>query len=543
MFFDINIPLTTFQCQNSKTMNGLLKTELGFEGFVLSDWYAQHTGVASVNAGLDMVMPSSMYLDINSFATAVKNGSINSTRLDDMATRILATWYRFANLSNPGLNDADARQAESEATLFQSAVEGHMLVKNTNNALPLNKPKVLSLFGYDAPGGINTSATDSQLYQQGKLNTQAFTNGKPYTDLDDLIYSAQVLPAGFSGPEVALNGTLYTGGGSGAITPVSSVSPEDAFRQQAASDGTILYTDFTSHNPVVKDVNNPCLVFINSQSSEGWDRSTLADVYSDTLVTNVASQCNNTIVFIHSAGVRLVDRWIDHPNITAVIYANLPGQYSGNSLTEIVYGRQSPSGRLPFTVAKNESDYGSLLRPTLPDRANPQYSQSDFTEGLFIDYKHFIRQNIAPRFEFGYGLTYSSFDYSSLRISVNASAIRSSAPSGSTTGIAAEGGTASLYDNIATISISVKNTGNVAAAEVAQLYIGIPGSGVPKVLRGFEKQLIQPGASAIMTFPLRRRDLSIWDVRSQQWMLPSGDFAVMVGKSVLDIQVQGTLTL
>lgn len=533
----------SYACQNSKTINGLLKTELGFEGFVLSDWYAQHTGVASVNAGLDMVMPSSMYLDVNSFATAVKNGSINGTRLDDMATRILAAWYRFANLTTPGLNDADARQTEAEATLLQGAVEGHVLVKNTNNALPLNNPRVLSLFGYDAPGGINSSATDSQLYQQGKLNTQAFTNGKPYTDLDDLIYSAQVLPAGFSGPEVALNGTLYTGGGSGAITPVSSVSPEDAFRQQATVDGTILHTDFTSQNPVVKDAKSPCLVFINSQSSEGWDRSTLADVYSDTLVVNVASQCNNTMVFIHSAGVRLVDRWIEHPNITAVIYANLPGQYSGNSLTEIVYGRQSPSGRLPFTVAKNESDYGSLLRPTLPDRNNPQYSQSDFTEGLFIDYKHFIQRNLTPRFAFGYGLTYSSFNYSSLSVSVDASAIRSLTPPGSTTGVAAEGGITSLYDNIATISVSVKNTGNVAAAEVAQLYVGIPGSGVPRVLRGFEKQLVQPGESVVMTFPLRRRDLSIWDVAKQQWTLPSGDFVVMVGKSVLDIQLQGTLTL
>ncbi|KEQ77336.1 hypothetical protein M436DRAFT_68539 [Aureobasidium namibiae CBS 147.97] len=534
----------SYACQNSKTMNGILKTELRFGGFLLSDWYAQHTGVASVNAGLDMVMPSSMYLDFNSFATAVKNGSINSTRLDDMATRILATWYRFANLPNPGLNDADARQPESEGTLFQGAVEGHVLVKNLENALPLKKPKALSLFGYDAPGGTNTSATDSQLYQQGKLNTQAFTNGKPYTDLDDLIYSAQVLPAGFSGPEVALNGTLYTGGGSGAITPVSSISPEDVFRQQAAIDGTVLYIDFTSQNPVIQDANSPCLVFINSQSSEGWDRSTLADVYSDTLVINVASQCNNTMVFIHSAGVRLVDRWIEHPNITAVIYANLPGQYSGNSLTEIVYGRQSPSGRLPFIVAKNESDYGSLLRPTLPDRTNPQYSQSDFTEGLFIDYKHFIKQNITPRFAFGYGLTYSSFNYSSLRISVNASAIRSSTPPGSTTGIAPEGGTTSLYDNIATVSISVTNIGSIAAAaEVAQLYIGIPGSGVPKVLRGFEKRLIQPGASVVMTFPLRRRDLSIWGVGRQQWILPSGDFVLMVGKSVLDIQLQGTLTL
>jgi beta-glucosidase len=167
-----------------------------------------------------MDIPSSMYLDVNGFAIAVKNSSINSTRLDDTAARILATWYRFVNLPIPGLNDADARQKATEATVFQCAVEGHVLVKNLNNALPLKKPKVLSLFGYDAPGGINTSATDSQLYQQGKLNTQALTNGKPYTGLDDLIYSAKVLPAGF----FALNGTLYTGGGSGAITPVSSIS-------------------------------------------------------------------------------------------------------------------------------------------------------------------------------------------------------------------------------------------------------------------------------------------------------------------------------
>ncbi|KAI5212936.1 putative beta-glucosidase [Aureobasidium subglaciale] len=443
----------SYACQNSKTMNGLLKTELGFEGFVPRYGHAKF-------------------------------------------------------------------HVAAEATLFQGAVEGHVLVKNINNALPLQKPIVLSFFGYDAPGGLNTSDADLTLYQNGKANTRAFTNGKPYTGLDDLINSAQVLPAGFSGSEVALNGTMRTGG-SGAITPAASISPEDAFRSQAAIDGTVLYTDFTPQNPTIRDSRSPCLAFVNSQSSESWDRSKLADVYSDTLVTNVASQCMNTMVIIHSAGVRLVDRWIDHPNITAVIYANLPGQYSGNSLTEIMYGRQSPSGRLPFTVAKNESDYGSLLRPTLPDRTNPQYSQSDFTEGLFIDYKR----------------------YSSLQISISASAIRSAAPPISTSDIASEGGTTFLYDNIATVSVSVGNTGSVVAAEVAQLYLGIPGSGVPKVLRGFEKQLIQPGTSVTMVFSLRRRDLSIWNVIRQQWMLPSGNFNVMVGKSVLDIQVQGTLTL
>ncbi|KAI5204168.1 putative beta-glucosidase [Aureobasidium subglaciale] len=218
------------QCQNSKTMNGMLETELRFEGFV----YAEHTGVASVDTGLDLVMPSSMCLDVNSFATAVDNGSINSTRLDNMATRILATWYRFANLPSPGPNDVDTYQVAAEATLFQGAVE--------------EKPAVLSSFGYDAPGGLNTSDTDLTLYQNGKANTRAFTDGKPYTGLDDLINSAQVLPASFSGPEVALNGTLRTGGGPDAITSTSSTSPEHTFRSQAAADGTVLYTGFTSQN-------------------------------------------------------------------------------------------------------------------------------------------------------------------------------------------------------------------------------------------------------------------------------------------------------
>ena len=115
-----------------------------------------------------------------------------------------------------------------------------------------------------------------------------------------------------------------------------------------------------------------------------------------------------------SINTRLKQKWQD---VRGCISANLPGQSSGNSSTEIVCDRQPPSGRLPFTVAKNESDYGSLLRPTLPDRANSQYSQSNFTEGLFIDYRHFIQKYIKPRFTFDYGLTYSCFDHSSLRIS------------------------------------------------------------------------------------------------------------------------------
>jgi beta-glucosidase len=391
-------------CQNSKALNGLLKTELGFQGFVVSDWYGAHTGIAGNEAGLDMVMPSSQFLSASSFAGAVNNGSFDAARLDDQATRILAPWYRYAKFDDPGMDDhadVDARDPASQSTLFQSAVEGHVLVKNLNQTLPLQNPKVLSLFGYDAIGGSNSSS--DSLFQYGLANSEHFINGAAFTILDEDLNMAAAADASHIAPEIALDGTMNTGAGSGAITPTTAVSPYDAFLQQAATDGTTLYTDFKSQSPIVRDASSPCIVFINAQSPESWDRRMLQDGYSDTLVTNVASQCHNTIVVIHNAGVRLVDNWIDHPNITAVIFAHLPGQESGNALVELMYGRQSPSGRLPYTVAHSESDYGALLGPDLATPDNPFYPQSDFTEGLMIDYKHFINEDIQPRFAFGFG--------------------------------------------------------------------------------------------------------------------------------------------
>jgi beta-glucosidase len=378
-------------CQNSKAMNGLLKKELGFRGFVVSDWQAVHTGIAANNAGLDMVMPSSRQLTPRLLAAAVANGSVDSARLDDQARRILAAWYRYAHSQTPGVDgtaSVDARDPASASTLLQSAVEGQVLVKNVNNALPLKKPQHLNLFGYDAVGGINeTSASvlEAQLVQFGLANTHAYTNGKKWGVVDLLASFSEALPQPYSGPTVALNGTLLTGGGSSAVTPVSSVSPFDAFQRQADLDDTTLHYDFVSTTPYVKYPTAPCMVFINTQASESWDRSSLFDGYSDDLVLHVASQCSNTIVSVHNAGPRIVDAWIDHSNVTAVIFAHTPGQESGNALVEVIYGRQSPSGRMPYTLAKQESDYGSLLKPTLPDEKNPLFPQSDFTEGLNID--------------------------------------------------------------------------------------------------------------------------------------------------------------
>jgi beta-glucosidase len=261
---------------------------------------------------------------------------------------------------------------------------------------------------------------------------------------------------------------------------------------------------------------------------------------------------------IHNAGIRLVDAWIDNDNITAVIFGHLPGQDSGRAIVRVLYGEVSPSGRLPYTVAKSPSDYGTLQSPCSDDSRSPQ---CNFDEGVNIDYRSFLARDVKPRFESGYGLTYTTFDYSALNISMYATSTagaRSIAPVFENGTInqnidrndVSIGGLQSLFETVGTIGATISNTGSVTAAEVAQLYIQIP---VPKpdvgtnpntrTLRGFHKVDVEPGGSAEVSFSLRRKDVSYWDTRNQTWITPSGKYKVYVGKSVLDLPLQGSFSL
>lgn len=308
--------------------------------------------------------------------------------------------------------------------------------------------------------------------------------------------------------------------------------PFGAFTQRAKADGTYLNWDLRSGNPPVNPMSTACLVFINAMATEAWDREGLHDDFSDGLVLNVAAQCANTIVIVHTAGIRLVDQWIEHPNVTAAIIAHLPGQDIGGALIKIVYGEVSPSGKLPYTVAKNESDYGELYAPCLPESKEDRFPQCNFTEGLYIDYRHFDVHGIEPRFEFGFGLSYTTFEYEgappeafSLSSEVSQKPLADD----------------SALDITAPISVTITNTGSVPGEEIAQLYVGIPNA-PEKQLRGFEKVKLAPGEQAEVTFELRKRDLSIWDVVSQGWVIQSGEYKFHVGSSSRDIRWVGTRT-
>ncbi|CAI7676432.1 unnamed protein product [Penicillium pancosmium] len=506
----------SYGCQNSKTLNGLLKTELGFQGYVVTDWGAQHAGIAGANAGLDMVMPASQTWGDN-LTIAIKNGSMEASRLDDMATRIIATWYQLnqvEGIQNPGIgmpSDITAphkqvigKSPDSKPILLQGAIEGHVLVKNNDNALPLKSPKMVSVFGYDA---ATSDFLEVSLAQQ--------QDSPPYQ-----------------------NSTLYVAGGSGANSAAYIDAPIDAIQRQAYEDDTSVMYNFYDQNPDVDPTSDVCIVLVNNYATEGFDRPELSDEYSDTLISNVAGKCSNTVVVIHNAGIRVVDNWIENDNVTAVIFAHLPGQDTGRALVDILYGRANPSGRLPYTVAKKASDYGDLLSPAQPAGDYWLFPQSDFTEGQFIDYRAFDKKGISPRFEFGYGLSYTNFKYSGLQTKKSGKSTSKYPPSADIV----EGGNPHLWDQLMTVTAQVQNSGSVDGDEVVQLYLGIPGGPV-RQLRGFEKVSIASGVSESVTFSLTRRDLSSWDVNAQQWALQDGNYKVYVGRSSRDLPLSASFSI
>lgn len=410
----------SYACQNSKTLNGLLKGELGFQGFVMTDWQGQHTGAASAVAGLDMTMPGDTVFNSGlsywgtNLTLAVVNGTVPEYRIDDMAMRIMAAFFKVGNaVEQPPINfDAwtldtygnlhmaagvgyqqinwHVNVQDDHASLIREiAAKGTVLLKNTG-VLPLNKPKFVAVIGEDA--GPNPAGP----------------NGCSDRGCD--------------------NGTLAMAWGSGTANFPYLVTPDAALQAQALQDGSRYESILNNNQPsateaLVSQENATAIVFVNADSGEGYidvggnegDRNNLTLWKDgDQLVKNVSSWCSNTIVVIHSTGPVLVTDWYNSTNITAILWAGIPGQESGNSIADILYGRVNPSGRTPFTWGATRESYGTdvLYEPNNGNAA----PQQDFSEGVFIDYRYFDKYNTSLIYEFGYGLSYTTFEYSNIQV-------------------------------------------------------------------------------------------------------------------------------
>ena len=534
----------TYACENSRLLNEILRKELGFEGYVVSNWFATHSGAKSIDAGLDLNMPGPLdeasilsnsglsRWGFKNISRMIDEGLVSEQRIDEMAQRIMMPYYYLrqdtdfptvdpslmlsmaaqrgidiANLKIPGAPSRDVR-GDHASLIRRIGADGIVLLKNLNQTLPLKAPINLGVFGNDAPPPTNGIVFES-------------------------FFPFKI-------------GTLDIGGGSGTGRHTYLISPLEAIMAKARETGTrvqyvtnnsiLAANDFRSIYPTPE----MCLVFLNTFAAETWDRDEYAADWNSTLVVeNVARRCSKTIVVTHSAGVNTLP-WAQNPNVTAILAAHLPGQESGNAIVDVLWGSVNPSAKLPYTVPVHKMDYDiPVVNLSSTEITSPDAWQSNFTEGQYIDYRRFDHSMIKPLYEFGFGLSYTSFE---LQTSIAVQKLATSVAAGPNS--AAEilpGGNVDLWTPLLRLKSRVTNTGTLAGATVPQLYLSYPEGATPegtplRILRGFTKPFLQPGECKEITFELMRRDLSYWDVESQSWLVPMGSFTFSVGFSSRDIK-------
>ncbi|KAG2220192.1 hypothetical protein INT45_005365 [Circinella minor] len=493
----------TWACEDEYVLNTVLKEQLNFRGLVMTDWGAQMSNEPSANAGLDMTMPGDIVMGDGyswwgaNLTEAVKDGKVSEERVDDMAQRIAAAYYKMGqdkDFPPVAIKSWDRENApevivptlDEHAKITRDIGAAAVIVLENDGILPLTKDaKKIALIGSDAgpiPQGLNGCPDQS-----------------------------------------CAEGHLAMGWGSGTTDFPYLITPVDGITDRAGDDVEVTTTfndwDLDTAKQVATEAD-VAIVFAMADSGEEYieidgnvgDRKNMSLWHNgDNLIQAVADANENVIVVINAVGAVLMP-WIDHENIKAVVWPGLAGQESGNALADVLFGDVNPSGRLPFTIAKNEEDYGATIDTEF---------NVDYTEKLEVGYKHFDAHDIEPLFAFGHGLSYSTFEYSKLKVK------------------------AKSKKGIASARIEITNTGEIDGAEVAQAYLEFPKDvgAPPKQLRGFEKVFLKAGKKTKVKFEFTTIDLSYYDEDSESWVLANGEFKVHVGASSRDIRQSATFTL
>jgi len=345
-----------------------------------------------------------------------------------------------------------------------------------------------------------------------------------------------------SGGSAQHGGALYQGGGSGFVNPAYGIDPLTAFMIKGRNSRLqIRYitdqNDYAAINSSFHDRgfgNVTCLVFISAFSSEGGDRHDLHPLNNgEQLIQTVAANCPKTIVIVNSVSQLNLEAWIDLPNVVGALWSGMPGAEYGPALVNILFGDYNPGGKLVFTLAKNDSDYGTDISTT---------HESNYTEGVFLDYRHFDKFNITPRYYLGYGLSYTTFSFAKLDISKASNEKHSASVQYRERRMRpySNFGSSRLYEPVYEITFTITNTGKVDGSEVPQLYLGFPAEAEepPKVLRGFERVYLAAGESKQVILVLTQKDISYWNVVNQKWTVAPGTYIVWISTSANNADVK-----
>jgi beta-glucosidase len=493
-----NLTNSQYDCENSHLLNDVLKTGWGFPGFVMSDWWGTHsTATAAVN-GLDQEQPNQQYF--STLGQAVTSGTVPQSRLDNMVHRILRAMYEVGIFDNP--QKIQAIPAAADGAVAQEIEEqGAVLLKNAGSQLPLSSSvQTIAIIG---------SHADSYVLSGGG--------------------SAQVQPigGGLTGPQPCPPcWATVTWDPSSPLAAIQAKAPSAKVQFVDGSDAAAAASLAAS--------SQVAIVFVSQWASEGMDEPSLSltdltsatPIDQDALIEAVAAANPKTIVVVESGGPILMP-WLSQ--VSAVLEAWYPGQNGGPAIADLLFGVANPSGKLPITFPASEAQLPRPVIPQPPDGVTP--FNVDYTvEGYNVGYKWYDVKGFTPLFPFGYGLSYTTFSITTPAIVNNLS---------STT-----------LPNFQ-VTFNLANTGAVAGAEVAQVYLGLPASTnePPKRLVGWQKVQLSAGASQAVTIEVDQNDsshpMSYWDTGTSSWTVAPGTYTVYLGNTsaTASLTTVGTLTV
>ena len=475
-----------YACENKYLLTDVLKKSWGFKGFVISDWGATHSVAKASSAGLDQEQPEALFYG-EPLKKAVQEGTVPQSELDDHARRVLRSEFAAGIVDFPRKRSVVDVEAGFE-TARKISEQSSVLLKNDKDILPLDASKIRSI------AVIGAHADTSMISGGG---------------------SAQVDPPGATSPEWKAHVWFPT-------------SPLKAIMAKAPG-ATVKFE--SGENPsaaaALAKQSDVAIVFVHQWSSEDYDQPNLSlHDHQDALIDQVASANPRTIVVLET-GSAVTMPWVE--KVAGILEVWYAGSKGADATANILFGDVNPSAKLPMTFPKSEADLPhpkmTLPRPdqlgkeavNKTGEAKPTF-EVHYDEGLKVGYKWYDAEKKDVLFPFGFGLSYTTYNYSNLKVKP-----------GKTT----------------TVSFTVKNTGKRAGAEIAEVYAALPAEAAepPKRLVGFDKIRLQPGESKEVTVTVDQAYLSIFDEGSESWKLVPGEYSFMAGGSSKDLPLVQKVSL
>ena len=457
----------TFAAENKRLLTDILRDEWGFDGYVMSDWGATTADrVKCLEAGMELEMPGKNAANDKQIVDAVNNGTLDIKVLNTAVERILNIVLKYTENKQPETKiDFEADHEEARKIADESMV----LLKN-DGILPLKRSQKLAFIGKFA-------------------ETPRFQGGGSSHVNSYKVTSALEAAKGLD--------VTYAPGYDTNTTESDEALLEEAQEAAKNADVAVVFVGIT-----------------DAMESEGMDRRTLSmPANHEALVKAVSEVQKNTVVVVMCGGC-ITMPWID--DVRGVLYAYLGGEAVGTATLDLLFGDVNPSGKLAETFPRRLEDNPSYLY-FFGDEQN----KTEYREGVFVGYRYYDKKNMDVLFPFGYGLSYTTFEYSNLTLDKS-----------------------EMNDtDTLTVSVNVRNTGKVKGKEVVQLYVGMPESHTirpVKELRGFEKIELEPET---VTFTLAKRAFAYYRTDISDWYVESGDYTIMAAKSSRDIACTATVNV